>query len=125
MLALHNDPEYFPHPDIFDPDRFSEKNNSFDNFVYMPFGAGPRFCVGKIIIDNIFRLNNAFEGERFGLFAVKMGLAKILEKFEVNVCGRTPKSAQFSKNGLTLSPMNGMTLQFDFVEKKITDNYNK
>ncbi|GJQ64941.1 hypothetical protein Trydic_g7108 [Trypoxylus dichotomus] len=45
--ALHNDPEYFPNPNKFDPERFSEENKSkIVPHTYLPFGEGPRFCIG-------------------------------------------------------------------------------
>jgi len=44
-FSLHRDPKYYPHPDKFDPDRFL--NGDVDNSVYMPFGIGPRICIGN------------------------------------------------------------------------------
>lgn len=48
VYALHHDPEYYPDPELFDPDRFSEEAQIFrDKYTYLPFGEGPRICVGK------------------------------------------------------------------------------
>lgn len=47
LLGLHNDPEYFPIPEIFDPDRFHDGGN-FEEGTYLPFGNGPRFCLGIV-----------------------------------------------------------------------------
>ena len=45
--VLHRLPAYWPNPDAFDPDRFSPEHSADrPKFVYVPFGAGPRACVG-------------------------------------------------------------------------------
>lgn len=47
IIGLHMDPEYFPDPHIFDPDRFSDQRKHLIRpFTYLPFGEGPRNCIG-------------------------------------------------------------------------------
>ncbi|CAG2060818.1 unnamed protein product [Timema podura] len=68
--ALHHDPDYFPDPEKFDPERFNQDNkNSFPQYAYLPFGEGPRICIGM----------------RFGLMQVKVGLATLLSKYEFSI----------------------------------------
>jgi cytochrome P450 len=46
--AMHRNPAYFPDPDRFDPERFTPENEKrLPRHVYMPFGAGPRICIGN------------------------------------------------------------------------------
>lgn len=46
--VLHRLPAYWTAPDAFDPDRFSaERSAERPKFVYVPFGAGPRQCIGN------------------------------------------------------------------------------
>ena len=44
LYSLHMDPEYFPEPEKFKPERFE---NGKVPAVYFPFGKGPRICAGK------------------------------------------------------------------------------
>ncbi len=47
IYALHRDPALWDHPLAFDPDRFSPANSEGrDRWQYLPFGAGPRSCIG-------------------------------------------------------------------------------
>ena len=44
---LHRHRKYWDNPDAFDPSRFHPQNRDrIDRFQYMPFGAGPRICIG-------------------------------------------------------------------------------
>ncbi|XP_054723292.1 uncharacterized protein LOC129233267 [Uloborus diversus] len=64
--AIHRDEAYFPDPEKFDPDRFNaEIKAKRDQYTFLPFGAGPRNCIGM----------------RFALMEVKVCLAHILTKF--------------------------------------------
>lgn len=45
--TLHRREEYFPEPEQFDPDRFTaEWEKLLSRYAYLPFGAGPRICLG-------------------------------------------------------------------------------
>ncbi|KAL1418759.1 hypothetical protein MTO96_025788 [Rhipicephalus appendiculatus] len=48
VYSMHYDPQYFPDPLKFDPERFSDENlESIQPYTYLPFGAGPRNCIEK------------------------------------------------------------------------------
>ena len=47
LLGLHMDPDVYPDPDFYDPERFSEENRKTRHpFTYLPFGEGPKYCLG-------------------------------------------------------------------------------
>ncbi|KAF4518426.1 hypothetical protein B566_EDAN002079 [Ephemera danica] len=66
--GLHYDSQYFPDPEEFIPERFSDEEMVKRNqYVYLPFGEGPRLCIGKKLAN----------------MQSKVGLLSILHKFEV------------------------------------------
>lgn len=73
-MELHYDEEVFPDPHEFKPTRFLPENKTpAMNFSWMPFGAGPRNCIGM----------------RFAQMEIKITLAKLLTKYRL-VSNREP-----------------------------------
>ena len=46
VYAMHRSPERFTDPHVFDPGRFAEDQPPPNRYGYLPFGAGPRICLG-------------------------------------------------------------------------------
>ncbi|XP_049519858.1 cytochrome P450 3A41-like isoform X2 [Dermacentor silvarum] len=85
MAGIHHDSEYFPEPDKFNPERFMPENkDALMPFTYIPFGAGPRNCVGM----------------RLGLIQVKITLACLLQHVKLETCPETPVPLKFKPGQL-------------------------
>jgi cytochrome P450 len=70
IYLTHRMPEYWPESDRFDPERFRpEQNRTRPAFVYVPFGGGPRICIGFA----------------FAQVEAKVVLAHILQRFELTL----------------------------------------
>lgn len=98
--AIHNDPDVFPNPEVFDPERFSDENKkNRHSMAFIPFGDGPRNCIGM----------------RFGLMQTKVGLIKLLTSFKFSPSSRTTIPMTFNSKSLTLSPINDMWLKVEKI----------
>ncbi|XP_073813629.1 cytochrome P450 6a9-like [Musca autumnalis] len=87
--ALQRDERYFSQPDVFNPENFSPANMAErDSVLHMPFGDGPRNCIGL----------------RFGKMQIIVGLVLLLRNFKFSVCSETPVPMVYSKEGIILCP---------------------
>jgi len=68
--VLHRRRGLWDHPDAFDPSRFvGERRERIDRFAYIPFGAGPRVCIGMgfAVQEGIVLLAHLLRSLRFDL----------------------------------------------------------
>lgn len=52
ILGIHHNPDYWTDPETFNPDRFKEggeMDSQTSSAAYLPFGAGTRQCIGKVV----------------------------------------------------------------------------
>nr|CAD7602411.1 unnamed protein product [Timema genevievae] len=95
IFGLHRDEEYFPEPDKFDPERFSNENkHKIKPFSFIPFGIVPRSCIGN----------------RFALMESKVALVYIMSRFNLKVIDKTPIPVRLSKNNAGPEPEGGFWL---------------
>ncbi|XP_047222225.1 cytochrome P450 3A30-like isoform X1 [Girardinichthys multiradiatus] len=85
VYALHRDPELWPDPEEFKPDRFSKENKQGINpYAYLPFGIGPRNCLGM----------------RFAVVMIKLALVKVLQNYNFLICEETEIPLKMHPEGL-------------------------
>ena len=102
VYAIHRNPEYFPDPEKFDPNRFSYLNTSKRNpFSFIPFGVGQRDCFAQT----------------YAKITVKTAVVALLQKFRFSLSKKQMDPPPLSK-GFYLRPENGLWLT---VEKRTGD----
>jgi len=94
VLSLHYNEEYWENPHEFNPSRFSPENN-INPLVYMPFGVGPRICIGM----------------RFAQLEVKLMMIKLLRKYDVLATSSTPEKMVYAE-GIVRRPKFGVSAVF-------------
>lgn len=58
IYNIQHDPEYFPNPEKFDPTRFNDENKaSIVVGSYLPFGMGPRVCIGRLVSVDFYSIS--------------------------------------------------------------------
>ena len=70
VFLIHRDPRWWPEPEVFDPTRFlGERAARSHRGAYLPFGAGPRTCIGA----------------QFAMWEAQLVLATLLQKFRLDL----------------------------------------
>ena len=94
---LHRDARSFAEPDTFRPDRFMPDASAIPRSAYMPFGAGPHFCLGQHFASIEMALIAAHLVQNFDL-ALEPG-AVLPEPFvDVALKPRTPLRVRFTRS---------------------------
>uniref|UniRef100_A0A8C5E4H5 unspecific monooxygenase n=1 Tax=Gouania willdenowi TaxID=441366 RepID=A0A8C5E4H5_GOUWI len=105
VYALHRDSDLWPEPEEFKPERFSKENKqSINPYTYLPFGIGPRNCLGM----------------RFAMALVKLALVEVLQTYSFEVCQETEIPLQMDPQGL-VKPLRPIKLK---VAKRCTEAAN-
>uniref|UniRef100_A0A1B0D2M6 Cytochrome P450 n=1 Tax=Phlebotomus papatasi TaxID=29031 RepID=A0A1B0D2M6_PHLPP len=99
VYTVHHDPKIYPHPHKFNPERFNEENmRNRHPYTYLPFGEGPRNCIGM----------------RFGLLQTRIGIITMLTNYRLTVCQKTPKAPpEFIPSSIVLKVKGGIWLRVD------------
>ncbi|KAM8953030.1 cytochrome P450 3A9-like [Pelodytes ibericus] len=93
--VLHMNPDVWPEPEEFRPERFSKENRAIqDPYNFLPFGEGPRNCIGM----------------RFALLSMKLAATVLLQNFHFRPCKDTLVPMEFSTHGF-MQPKKPIVLQ--------------
>ncbi|KMQ93458.1 cytochrome p450 9e2 [Lasius niger] len=96
VYGLHRDPKYFEKPDEFYPERFLDDNKkNFNASAYIPFGLGPRMCIGN----------------RFALLETKVVIFYLLARCELKPCAKTCHPMRLSKGAFNMVAEGGFWLK--------------
>ncbi|XP_043278294.1 cytochrome P450 9e2-like [Venturia canescens] len=98
VFSVHRDPKYYPNPEKFDPERFmSTSKTDIDPFTYIPFGQGPRMCIGN----------------RFALLEIKVLVFHLLAKCYIKPGPKARWPVVFNKKDASLMPKEGFGLEIE------------
>ena len=90
IFMTHRNPRWFPEPDAFRPERFAPgAEANLPRLSYLPFGAGPRACIGR----------------QFAMIEAQLMLARIYQKFTLELA---PGHKLAPKFRITLMPKHGL-----------------
>ncbi|KAK3090780.1 hypothetical protein FSP39_014559 [Pinctada imbricata] len=96
IYAIHHDPEYWPEPYKFDPDRFStDEKRKHHPYAFLPFGHGPRNCIGM----------------RLAQLEAKAAMASVLQKYRFVKCTETEDPVVLAIGTFLLCAENGIKLR--------------
>lgn len=96
IAAIQMDPEYYDEPHKFDPSRFEpEQVEKRHPFAYLPFGEGPRNCIGS----------------RFGKMQTKIGLISLLMKYRFTLSDDIEEPLEIDKENFLMTAKNGIKLK--------------
>jgi len=96
IFALHRHEHFWDQPNAFNPENFAPKMvEARDRFQYLPFGAGPRICVGA----------------NFAMMQAQIILMTLLARFRFSPAGPPPMPVMH----MTIRPDPGVTLQVDLA----------
>ncbi|XP_037954253.1 probable cytochrome P450 6a23 [Teleopsis dalmanni] len=102
IYAIHYDPDIYPEPHKFIPERFSDEEiRKRPACSWLPFGEGPRNCIGL----------------RFGKMQTSIGLAYLIKNFKFSLCNETPKELKWDLSNLLLSFVNGLYLKVERINE--------
>ncbi|XP_076375889.1 cytochrome P450 9e2-like [Megalopta genalis] len=97
---IHHDAEYWSNPEVFDPDRFSEeRKQDIEKMTFLPFGEGPRMCVGM----------------KMALLLTKSCLATLLKDYKIEMSPKTTVPLKWSKYHFLSEPISGIWVKISKV----------
>uniref|UniRef100_A0A1B6GAY2 Cytochrome P450 n=1 Tax=Cuerna arida TaxID=1464854 RepID=A0A1B6GAY2_9HEMI len=96
VVALHHDPQYYPDPEQFKPERF-QGNNFKPSSTFLPFGDGPRICIAM----------------RFALMEVKSCVAKVVSQYSVKLHSKTQLPLKFKVRSFVPAVEGDIWLSFE------------
>jgi len=94
IYGAHHSPQYWENPESFHPERFSKANERLHTpFAYLPFGAGPRGCIGG----------------NYAMLQILMILSVLLKKYDLRL---TPGQTIEARPMVILRPKHGIRMTF-------------